>query len=221
MAIATKSKNGTAPQEALAAPVKLIQLRRLSQAEVSIAIEGVTPVIPHRWSEKSLRLMRDKQFSVAGGARQRKEPKNPEEEAEQSCYWLDARHTKPGMPAVAFKAAMVGACRFFEEPSMTLAKLLFYVVGEGPDQLIPIEGDMTMREDTPRNSGGTVDLRYRYQIWPWSASLTVRYLANQIDAASVANLVDAAGKLGVGDWRPSAPKSSTGTYGQWRVVETR
>ena len=220
----TKSPNGKTGKtvlETIEAP-KLIQLRRLSQAEVSIAIQGVTPVIPHKWAEKSLRMMRDKQFSVGGAARQKKEPKVPEEEAAQSCYWLDPeKMTKPGLPAVAFKAAMVGACRFFEEPSMTLAKLLFYVAGEGSDQLVPVQGDLTMREDTPRNSGGTADLRYRYAIWPWSATLVVRYLANQIDGESVANLVDAAGRLGVGDWRPSAPKSSTGTFGQWKVVEAK
>ena len=186
---------------------------------------GVTPVIPHRWSEKSLRMMRDKQMSPDSTPRSRREPKNPAEEAHDSCYWLDVKDdddgtvsTKGAVPATAFKAAMVGACRFYEGITMTQAKLLFYVEGEGPDQLVPIEGDPVMREDTPRNSGGTADLRYRMQFWPWSAWLRIHFLPSMIGTDSVYALLDAAGKGGVGDWRPSSPKSATGTYGQFRLV---
>lgn len=205
---------------------KIIQLRRIEDVVYAVNIEGTTPVIPHRWSEKSLRMMRDKQMSASSTARARKEPKNPEEEARDSCYWLDVKDddgnvsTKGAIPATAFKAAMVGACRFYDGITMTQAKLLFYVEGEGPDQLVPIEGEPVMREDTPRNSGGTADLRYRMQFWPWSARLRIHFLPSMIGVDSVVSLVDAAGKGGVGDWRPSSPKSATGTYGQFRVAES-
>ena len=122
---------------------KIIQLRRIEDMILEADIVGVTPVIPHRWSEKSLRMMRDKQMSATSAPRARKEPKNPEEEAHDSCYWLEVKgedgtiSTKGAVPATAFKAAMVGACRFYEGITMTQAKLLFYVEGEGPDQLVP------------------------------------------------------------------------------------
>jgi hypothetical protein len=195
---------------------KIVQLRRIEDMILVAQIEGVTPVIPHRWSEKSLRMMRDKQTSASSTARTRKEPKDPEQEAQDSCYWVG---DKGAAPATAFKAAMVGACRFYEGITMTQAKLLFYVEGEGPDQLVPIDGEYTMREDTPRNSGGTADLRYRMQFWPWSATLRIHFLPSMIGPDSVMALLDAAGKGGVGDWRPSSPKSATGTYGQFRVIE--
>jgi len=195
---------------------KIVQLRRIEDMVLKAQIEGVTPVIPHRWSEKSLRMMRDKQMSASSTARTRKEPKDPEQEAHDSCYWLE---DQGAVPATAFKAAMVGACRFYEGITMTQAKLLFYVEGEGPDQLVPIDGEHTMREDTPRNSGGTADLRYRMQFWPWSAALRIHFLPSMIGPDSVMALLDAAGKGGVGDWRPSSPKSATGTYGQFRVIE--
>ena len=203
---------------------KIIQLRRIEDMVLTAEIVGTTPVIPHRWSEKSLRMMRDKQMSATSAPRARKEPKNPEEEARDSCYWLDVKDddgnisTKGAVPATAFKAAMVGACRFYEGITMTQAKLLFYVEGEGPDQLVPIEGEPVQREDTPRNSGGTADLRYRMQFWPWSARLRIHFLPSMIGPDSVYALLVAAGMGGVGDWRPSSPKSATGTYGQFRLV---
>lgn len=205
---------------------KIIELRRLEDIVLTAKIQGVTPVIPHRWSEKSLRMMREKQMSASSTARSRKEPKNPEEEARDSCYWLDVKGddgslvTKGAVPATAFKAAMVGACRFYEGITMVGAKLLFYVEGDGPDQLVPIDGEPEMREDTPRNSGGVADLRYRMMFWPWSAALRIHFLPSMIGPDSVLALLDAAGKGGVGDWRPSSPKSATGTYGQFRVVES-
>ena len=194
---------------------KIVTLRRIEDTVLIASIEGTTPVIPHKWSEKAIRQMAEKQQSEDAAARPRKLPKNPEQEAEDSCYWLDGQGA---IPAVSFKAAMVGACRFYEGITMTLAKLLFYVEGYGPEQLVPIGKDKLMREDTPRNSGGGVDLRYRYQFDPWGAELRVHYLPSMISAESVLALLDAAGKGGVGDWRPSSPKSATGSYGQFRVV---
>lgn len=192
-----------------------IHLARLQDVETEIAIVGQAPVIPHRWSEKSLRLMRDKQTSEAGSLRSKREAKNPEEEAQQSCYWLpDGR---PGIPATAFKAAIADASRHYEGVTKVQLKQLIYVVGEGPDVLVPIDGKQEFREDTPRNSGGTPDLRYRFQFSDWRATLRVRFVPNLLPLQSVIALVDAAGRGGVGDWRPSSPRSSTGVYGTWRV----
>jgi hypothetical protein len=143
--------------------------------------------------------------------------RQPEEEAEACVY--RASDGRPAMPATAFKAAMVSACRFFDKPSMTEAKLLFFVEGEGEDQLVAFDGEQRLREDTPRNANGGADLRYRYAFFPWSATLRVRFTPSSISPSSVLALVDAAGRVGVGDWRPGAPKSHTGTFGTFRVAE--
>ena len=209
MVTRTQSMEEEEPQDAR------IVLEPLRDSLITARVTGVTPVIPHAWSEKAKLMMAEKQQQAATTTTRRKrEPKNPEEEARDSCYWLNG---KGAMPAVAFKAAMVGACRFYEGITMTQAKQLFYVEGEGAQQLVALEGDPEMREDTPRNSGGVADLRYRMQFWPWAATLRIRYLPTMIDTGSVLALLDAGGRGGVGDWRPSAPKSATGTYGQFRV----
>lgn len=191
-----------------------IKLERVEREIIEIDIEGASPLIPHKWSEKALRMMREAQSGSK--VRAKHTAKVPEEEAEAALYRLD--DGRPAMPATAFKAAMVGAARLFQGVTMTALKAAVFVHGDGPEQLVPIFGDMSMREDTPRNATGVVDLRYRYSFWPWKATLAVEYLTAMVDKDSVVALVDAAGNGGVGDWRPSAPKSLTGTFGRFRVA---
>lgn len=192
---------------------KVVRLTPIRRETLEVHIQGVSPLIPHRWSEKALRMMREKQSGST--ARAKHDPKVPEDEAEAALYRLaDGR---PGMPATAFKAATTAAARLYDGVTMASLKAALFVHGEGEEQLVPILGDMTLREDTPRNSGGTADLRYRYSFWPWSAVLRVEFLPTLIDAESVINLIDAGGNGGVGDWRPSAPKSMTGTFGRYEV----
>lgn len=214
-ATSTAVADGAAATAAAADPMpRVTALRRLEETIIPITVIGVTPVIPHRWSEKAIRMMQEKQSGAT--VRNRREPKDPDQEAHDSCYWLNG---SPAIPATAFKAAMVGACRFFDGITMTQAKLLFYVEGEGAEQLVPLKGEAQMRTDMPRNQTGVADIRYRYQIWPWEATLMVHYLPSQTDEQSVLALLEAGGRGGVGDWRPSAPRSATGTYGQFRLHE--
>lgn len=212
--------NGSAsPPTTVASPPSpdgaVARLTRVRRETFQVPIIGLSPLIPHRWSEKAKRQMRDKQTAPTK-ARERLEAKEISAEAEASLYRL--ADNRPGMPATAFKAATTAAARFYgKDVTLVSLKAALFVVGEGDEQLVPIIGDMTMREDTPRNTGGGADLRYRYSFWPWSAVLNIQYLPAVIDRDSVVNLVDAGGNGGVGDWRPSAPKSLTGTYGRYTV----
>lgn len=190
-----------------------IKLSPIERQTIIIEIEGITPLIPHKWSEKARRMMREKQSGSK--ARAKHEPKDAEAEAHASLYLLD--DGRPGMPATAFKAATTAAARLYEGVTMTSLRSALFIKGEGSEQLVPIIGEPTLREDTPRNSGGTADLRYRYSLHPWSALLEVEFIPTIVDAESIVNLVDAGGNGGVGDWRPSSPKSMTGTYGRYRV----
>lgn len=189
------------------------RLRRLSRDRFLIPVRGVTPLIVNRWSEKAKREMLDKQQSKA---RAKKDPKNPIAEYEASRYRLpDGRD---GFPATAFKAAIVHAARLFDKSlTQVIMKQTVTVGGEGPEQLVPIIGEVSMREDTPR-AQGTAQLRYRAQFWPWEATLHVVCVEGQFDRDSVLALVDAAGIGGVGEWRPTSPKSATGTFGTFEVV---
>ena len=198
---------------------KVIDLQRIERNTIKIPIVGVTPLIPHNWSEKARRLMRIAQGITVDGAtpavKRAREAKDPLEEAEASLYRLE--DGRIGMPSTAFKSAIADASRDFTAVTIVQVKQSIFVHGEGTEQLVPIEGDLHLREDMPRNANGNADLRYRYSVWPWRTELQVEFKANYLTEGAVAALVDAAGDVGVGDWRPGAPKSKTGTFGRFSV----
>ena len=209
---ATKAKKKAASSNGSAGSTGVIEIERLTDAVLVVPIVGLTPYIPHKWSEKAKRAMPG--HPDADSIKSTREKRNPKGEADACLYTLGK---KLAIPATAFKAAAVGACRYFDKPSMVECKQLLSIQGHGPEQLVPIEGSKTLREDTPRNANGNADLRYRYAISDWSCEIRVRYTPARISAKSILALLDAAGRGGVGDWRPSAPKSCTGTFGTFRV----
>lgn len=204
-------------------PKAAVELERITDKTITVPVVGLTPVIPHQWSVKAIRMMEDKQV---GKTQQKREAKDPEEEAENAMYRLpDGR---PGIPATAFKGAMVAACRFFEGIPMTEGRLMLYIRGEGPEGLVALRGTERVRRDMPRNATGVVDLRYRTALLAedgdpesWRADITVVYPPRLISESSVLALLDAAGRVGIGDWRPGSPKSNTGTFGTFRIDDDK
>ncbi len=191
-----------------------IQIKRLERVITEIPIRGTAPLIVNRWSEKAKAMMLEAQQTIA---RPKKTPKDPVANFEASKYRMD--DGKDGFPATAFKAAIVHSGRLFDGITQVQLKQTVVVIGQGSEQLVPINyAKCIMREDTPRNASGVADLRYRAQYDDWSATLLVRTIAGQFDTDSLFALVDAAGIGGVGEWRPTSPKSATGTYGTFEVV---
>lgn len=194
----------TDPQEAG------IHLQRIQRATIVVPIIGTAPLITHRFDEKAKGMMLAAQQTKT---RAKKEPKDPHADYERSMYrFADGGH---GFPAVAFKSAMVDSARMYEGVKMTELRVVLHVVGEGPDQLVRIDGDVRPREDTVRVGMGTADLRYRAEYWPWSANITVAFVPSMISMESVVNIVDAAGIGGIGEWRPG--KAKTGSFGTFQV----
>lgn len=209
----TATTNGTA------APTTVGTLRRLNRFIYEVPIAGTAPLVTNRWSEKAKQMMLDKQQS---SARAKKDAKDPEALFQAAHYRLpDGRC---GMPATAFKAAIVHAARLFDGITQVSLKQTVRVLGEldeRGEQIVPITYEQViMREDTPRNASGVADLRYRPQFNGWGAILRVQIIEGQYDEASLLALVDAAGIGGVGEMRPTAPKSATGQYGTFEVDET-
>lgn len=187
-----------------------ITLVPIEQELLVLTIKGKTPLIVHAWSQKAKQMMLDKQM----GKKSVKQPKDPAQDFEESIYRLgDGRH---GFPATALKSATIGGARFFKG-SVTMAGLkpLLYIHADDPVAgLIAINGEARPREDMVRVGMGTADIRYRAEYADWSAVVRVEFAPHMIDAASVAALVDAGGRVGIGEWRPE----KGGIYGTYEVV---
>lgn len=218
----TKTKNQIITSTAVQKEetISAMNIVRIAQATVDIPVTGITPLIVHQFSEKAKKQMLDSDTTKVRG---KKPPRNPEESYKQSRYILDAALQKEsgaedGFPAVGFKAAIVGAARLFDASvTMTALRSALYVQGYGSQQLVPVMGEHEMREDVVRVGQGVADLRYRAMYPEWSALLTVKYIPTQISLEGVFALVEAAGMGGIGEWRPSSPKSNTGSYGQFTI----
>lgn len=190
-----------------------IKLQPIQRKTLYVPVRGLTPLITHKFSEKAKRQMLEAQVKTS--VKTKRDAQDPEAEYNAARYILpDGRD---GFPAVGFKAAIAGSARLFEGLTMTALKVAVFVEGEGPEQLVPIIGAPQMREDVTRVGMGTANLRYRPMYDPWSAVLIVRYVPSMVDRDSVITLVNAAGMGGIGEWRPSAPKSLTGAFGQFEV----
>lgn len=220
MAAATKGTNGVANRLPAGEPVGLI----IPKPDVQVAkvkIVGTAPLIVHAWSEKARKMIQDKQAKKAKGPKEARDPK-----ADYEASFYVAEEGWYGVPACAFKAALVGAARQVDGMSMVMAKRSFFVLGDGPSKdgghdLTRIRHPVPprMRTDMVRLESGVADVRYRPEFPQWSAELTIRFNAGIMSAEQLLNLVALAGAWeGCCEWRPSAPNSATGSYGTWELA---
>jgi hypothetical protein len=210
-----------------------IKLQRLGRAMIKVPVEGLTPLIVNKFSAKAQQIMLDKQMGKA----QQRAPKDPEENYRNAMHLLE--DGTAGFPAVGFKAAIVDAARFFKGsklPMTDLRRMIFVNGVRGSDTanrtlLVPVCGEWTgdvgtlksaepvMRQDYVRNESGVADIRFRPEYDPWSAVLEVIYVENALTLEAVLALIDAAGLVGLGEWRPGSKESNTGSYGTFRVPD--
>jgi len=191
-----------------------ILIPKVESAFLQLSIEGTTRLVVHKFSEKTLRQMADKQ---QGKGQTKKPPKDPQQEYEQALYHLPkSTKKKPvyGFPAVGMKKAMVSACRFAQGITMTYARMAFHVVGTDDDDLMTIQGNPERRMDAVRVGPQKVaDLRYRPQFQKWCLAFIVRYNTRAITPEQLANLVNLAGfHVGLGENRPEKSGGSWGTF---------
>ena len=103
-----------------------IELPAMNIKTAEITLIGDSPLISHKWSEKSKKEIRDKQQKKAKTA---KDIRNPEAEFSDSLYHLD-EEGKYGFPAVAFKAAAVNACSHVDGVTKVHARGAFHIMCE-------------------------------------------------------------------------------------------
>lgn len=200
-----------------------IHIDRIGTETIHVPIIGTAPLIVHNFSEKSKRQMLDAQQ----GKKKVKEARDPEAEYQAAFYRIadEENGDRYGFPVTAFKAATIGAARFYDK-SVTMTALRQFLFMHGtltkadPQQLVELTGEPHMREDVVRLGGPSrsADLRYRPEFSPWSAVLRVTYITSSLSRSSVVSLIDAGGLgIGVGEWRPE----KRGEFGTYQVDHQR
>jgi hypothetical protein len=185
-------------------------------------IRGVAPLVQNAFPAKAREMMRAKQLQ---GEKSKKGQKRDAKDFDL-CY-QQAQHISTegwnGIPAAAFRSAMVSACRLVGF-QMTRAKLSVFCVADGFDALdgsalVKItKGKPRYVEHAVRNDSGVADIRPRPMWDPgWEAVVTIRYDADQFNETDVSNLMLRAGmQVGIGEGRPDS-KNSTGMG--WGIFE--
>lgn len=175
---------------------------------MKVKIKGTSPLIFHKWSEKAIKMIEDKQQKKATKGR---ETRNPEEEYEASFYYDSKKRI--ALPARNIKQAIVGSARFLNGISMTILRGSVFVVGDDADGFIPVDYKVKrMRTDMVTVGMGSADVRYRGELDGWSMEFLVKFDLDILSPEQVLNLLQRAGfSQGLGEWRPEK-NGSNGTF---------
>ncbi len=190
----------------------------------AIRIRGTAPYMQNKFSQKAQIQIEETQRQGSRAKKGRKrDPRDFEADAEA------AKHIStegwPGIPAPAFRNAMISACRMAGF-AMTRAKLSIFVEADGRDKddgtpLLRIDGECEINHSYARNESGVVDLRWRPMWAEWECTVSLKWDADQFAAEDVLNLLSRAGvQVGVGEGRPDSPNSNGLGLGTWEVLAT-
>lgn len=192
----------------------------------TVRLIGTAPYVQHRFSQKAKnQIMATQQAGSQARKGKTREAKDFDAVYKGAMYVSkDGWH---GIPASAFRNAMISACRTVGF-KMTLAKLSLFTEADGFDRedgtpLVRIvKGEPRQHIAPARNANGSVDLRIR-PMWGegWQAVLRVRWDAEQFSASDVVNLLSRVGlQIGVGEGRPDSRMSAGLGWGLFQVEST-
>lgn len=201
---------------------KIVRIEKPKLSTAAIQIVGISPYVQHAFSEKQRKQMEETQRAgqQARGRRNRK-PKDFEAAYENAKHY-DRSGKWVGIPAPAFRNAMISACKLVGF-KMTHAKLSVFVEPDGYDRndgtpLVRIVGEPRIHEASVRNESGVADIRWRPMWHEWSAVVNVQWDTDQFSATDILNLMLRAGlQVGIGEGRPDSPKSNGLGWGRFEV----
>lgn len=206
----------------MATQSSVVAIRPANIQTVVFKIRGTAPLVQARFSAKAMQAMMSKMAAGSTANKSRaKAARDFDDDFEQ------AKHISTegwqGIPASAFRQAMISACRLVGF-KMTLAKLSVFVKADGFDRidgipLIRFEGTPERTEMAVRNATGVADIRIRPMWREWTASVHVSYDADQFTTTDVSNLMSRVGlQVGIGEGRPDSRDSAGLGWGTFELV---
>ena len=189
----------------------VITLEEMKQSVLTTKIEGVSPLIEHKWSEKALTMLRDKHAGIKVKNREARDPA-----AEFHSAYYKCEEGSYGFPAGGIKQCLINAAhKHIGLEKTLLRKSLFIIPDDTINNLCAFEtDDPVMREDIVRIGQGSTDLRYRPEFRNWSMIIRMEFDSMSLTQNTILNLVQRAGfGVGLGEWRPE----KGGEYGRFQV----
>lgn len=183
---------------------------------IDIAIEGVTPMLVHAFTDEAAMQATSGQAAATVGDRG-----TPQEQAEAVLY-ISEVNGKPIIPQPNLFKCIVEAGKFFKagRSKVTTQKSSLIPACVQIDQLeIPIKHKEPWVVDTRPvripSTGGRI-LRHRPCFHDWRLDFSVQLDTEVIDCKMFRKIIDAAGqKIGMGDFRPDCK----GPFGRFVVVQ--
>lgn len=211
------STSGPAPKKVTITPVRW--------EIATILIKGTAPYVQNRFAAYKQAEMVEKQKAGSSQARTRrgKPPKDFEKLYQGSMHI--AQEGWHGIPASAFRHALIDCCRL-TEMDMVRAKMCLFVVEDGLDRenlepLVKITGEPRMFLDRVRIGISQTDIVPRAMFEKWSAKVTLKWDAGVFSAVDVINLLArAGGQCGIGAGRPFSKTSPGTSKGTWVVEQS-
>ncbi|WP_164145874.1 hypothetical protein [Stenotrophomonas maltophilia] len=202
---------------------KSVQIPAPNIQVATFRIIGTAPFVQAKFSAKAKNAIRETQ-EAGSQAKSKKvrQPKDFDALCDEAVHY--SKEGWPGIPAGAFRAGMISACRLVGF-KMTLAKLAVFVEADGYDAddgtaLVKLIAGPYRRVDLHvRNATGVVDLRTRPMWDQWASDVRIRYDADQFSLTDVSNLIARVGaQVGVGEGRPDSKASAGMGWGTFRLA---
>ena len=185
-------------------------------------IKGTAPYVQARFSGKAMQAMMTKMAAGSTASKSRAKPARDFDDDYRQAMHISTEGWY-GIPAGAFRQAMISACRLVGF-KMTLAKLSVFVHADGFDKidgipLIRLEGTPERTDMAVRNATGVADIRVRPMWREWSAKVRVKYDADQFTLQDVTNLMQRVGmQVGIGEGRPDSRESAGLGWGTFELA---
>jgi len=216
------SKTKAAPESAAKVTIAAPNLK-----QAVFRIRGTSPLVMCAFGQKARQQMHETQEAGSTAKKGRKR----DGKDFMACY-EEAKHVASegwiGIPASAFRAAMIRACAVCGF-KMTAAKCSVFVVPDGFDRtsgdpLVKItKGEPRYVEHAVRVANGNTDLRAR-PMWDagWEAAVNIRFDADQFTVSDVANLLLRAGlQVGILEGRHFSRDSIGMGWGEFEVLSAK
>jgi hypothetical protein len=193
---------------------------------IKVLIRGTAPLVQNKFSAKARAQMMEN-MSTPKSQRKGKDARAPRD---FDSDFENAQHISTegwaGLPAPAFRAGMIDACRA-ANIVMTRTKMAVFVQHDGIDRddgtplVRLIAGEPLRHEGLARNDSGVADIRVRPMWEKWEALVCLIFDAGMISESSVVNLLARMGRqVGIGEGRPFSKNSVGMGWGTFEIISS-